>query len=154
MVNVSPLQIMKIQRGCGCKGPRTQSHGTRKGRVVSFMLDRLYPRGKPEVLILRTKLLWVTQRILLYQLFFFFSYSSGWTNTHVRDVKWVVSTMMLLWQPLRHTDVWCRSSDLFCPWQAYLHIIWTCFSETFILVPVEHVHPQLWKVLWNWSSWK
>ena len=29
-VQVSPLQAMKAHEGCGCKGPRIHSHGTRK----------------------------------------------------------------------------------------------------------------------------
>ena len=29
-VKVSPLQTMKVHRGCGCKGPHIHSHSTRK----------------------------------------------------------------------------------------------------------------------------
>ena len=48
-VKAFPLQAMKDHGGCGCKGPHIHSQ---RGRVANPTLGRLYPRGKPSVLIL------------------------------------------------------------------------------------------------------
>ena len=51
IVKISPLQSMKAHGGCGCKGPHTHNHCTRRGRVASTTLGRFYTRGKTPVLI-------------------------------------------------------------------------------------------------------
>ena len=49
-VKLSPLQAVKANWGCGCKGPHILLHGTRNKMLASSTLGRLYP-GKARLLL-------------------------------------------------------------------------------------------------------